>query len=440
MTSRILLTGGCVLTLGTKTPNFRQADVLIEDGTIAEVGTGLRARDAEQMDAADTIVMPGFVDTHRHAWTSLFRNLDERRPSAGGSGGAVDTYGPDDVYAATLIGLLGAVEAGITTVVDWSNAPAHDGSADAALRAHADAGLRTVFVHAPPSGPRAASAPSSEIVARLAAEAGPSTTVAFGTTLSRTPELDEVAAGWARARDLGLRIHVHPGPDGSTAGAISRIAERGLLGPDVTLLHRTQLDDADAEAVASSGAAVSLAPLSAMSGGSGSPPIQPLIDRDVRPGLGVDDERVAPGDLFAQMRATISLQHATVFDRKLAGKAGLPRLMSTRDAIRYATVDGARVAGLLGVTGSLEPGMQADVIVLRTDRPNIFPVNDPIGAVVWGMDTSNIDRVFVGGRAVMRAGVLEADVQHARDLATEARRRLADASGSIVGAASGGAG
>lgn len=437
MTPRILLTGGCVLTLGAKTPNFKQADVLIEDGKIAEVGTGLRARDAEQVDAADTIVMPGFVDTHRHAWTSLFRNLDERS-SAGSSWAAVDTYGPDDVYAATLIGLLGAAEAGITTVVDWSSATARDGSADAALRAHADAGLRTVFVNAARPGPGAGSAPSSEIVARLVAAAGSSTTVAFGTTLSGTPELGEVAAEWARARDLGLRIHVHPGSDGPTAGAISRIAE--LLGPDVTLLHRTRLDDADAEAVASSGAAVSLAPLGAMSGGSGSPPIQPLIDRDVRPGLGVDDERVGPGDLFAQMRATISLQHATVFERKLAGKAGLPRLMSTRDAIRYATVDGARVAGLRGVTGSLEPGMHADVIVLRTDRPNIFPVNDPIGAVVWGMDTSNVDRVFVGGRVVMRAGILEGDVQRARDLATEARRRLAEGSGSVLGATSGGAG
>ena len=91
--------------------------------------------------------------------------------------------------------------------------------------------------------------------------------------------------------------------------------------------------------------------------------------------LGTDDDCVTPGDLFAQMRASISSQHATVFDLKLAGKAGLPHLMSTRDAIRYATVDGARVAGWGGVSGSLEPGMQADVIVLRTDRPNIFPVN-----------------------------------------------------------------
>ena len=89
--------------------------------------------------------------------------------------------------------------------------------------------------------------------------------------------------------------------------------------------------------------------------------------------------------------------------------------------IRYATVDGARAAGLGGVTGSLSPGKQADVIVLRTDRPNISPVNDPIGAVVWGMDTSNVDWVFVGGTAVVRDGELDADVARARALARSAR-------------------
>jgi cytosine/adenosine deaminase-related metal-dependent hydrolase len=154
--------------------------------------------------------------------------------------------------------------------------------------------------------------------------------------------------------------------------------------------------------------------------------------------LGIDDERMTPGDMFAQMRATISLQHATVFDRKLAGKSGVPRLMSTRDVIRFATVDGARVAGLGRVTGALEPGMQADIILLRTDRPNIFPINDPIGAVVWGMDTSNLDRVFVAGRSVMRDGALEADLKPARDLAAAARHRVATAAGLAVGTAPGG--
>ena len=87
------------------------------------------------------------------------------------------------------------------------------------------------------------------------------------------------------------------------------------------------------------------------------------------------------------------------------------------------------MAGLGGIAGSLEPGMQADVVVLRTDRPNIWPINDAIGAVVWGMDTSNIDRVIVGGRTLLRDGVLLADVAAARELASRARERVAGAAG-----------
>lgn len=431
MTAKILLRGGCVLTLGAKTPNFPQADLLIEDGTIVEVGTDLRARDAEVVDATDSIVMPGFVDTHRHAWRSLFRNLGTNGHDAISRG----DYRPDDVYAATLIGLLGAVEAGITTVVDWSEVAVGDGSADAALQAHADAGLRTVFVHAVRDrGERDPALPTREHVARLTAAAGPSTTVAVGSSQLGPNDLLAVAEDWALARELGLHIHAHAGTD-TGRGAIADLASQGLLGKDVTILHCSDLDDTDVDAIASSGASATLTPSSDMATGSGSPSIQQLIDRDIRLALGVDDERVAPGDMFAQMRATISLQHATVFDLKLAGKAGLPRLMNTRDVIRYATVDGARAAGLGSVTGSLEPGRQADVVVLRTDRPNIFPINDPIGAVVWGMDTSNVDWVVAGGRVLMRGGVLLADVEQARTLATAAWERVTGASGLAVGAA-----
>jgi cytosine/adenosine deaminase-related metal-dependent hydrolase len=411
-----------VLTLGTKTANLPRADVLIEDGVITEVGTGLRARDAELLDTTDAIVMPGFVDTHRHAWTSLFRNAGVADLASAETGRFDDRYEPEDVYAATLIGLLGAAEAGITTVVDWSPVPAEGGFAEAALQAHADAGLRTVFVHAPP--PDRDAPPLETSVSRLVASAGPGTRIAFG-ALPPSPSDDAGADAWVRARDLGLRIHAHAERRAPLRGTVAAAMGRGLLGGDVTLIHPTDIDDADLEAVASSGTAICLAPSSEMAGGRGSPPIQELIDRDIRPGLGVDDERVAPGDLFAQMRETISLQHATVFDRKLAGKAGVPKLMSTRDVIRSATSDGARVAGLAGETGSLEPGLQADVIVLRTDRPNVFPINDPIGAVVWGMDTSNVDWVFVGGRVVMRNGVLETDVARARALAQAACARIA---------------
>ncbi len=435
MSTRTLLRGGCVLTLGAKTPNLPTADVLIEDGVVAEVGPGIRARDAETVDAADTIVMPGFVDTHRHAWRSLFRNLGESAssPDAPVLVAALGrNFRPDDVYAATLIALLGAAEAGITTVVDWADIPIDVEVKEAALRAHADSGLRTVFVQiAGGESQEQDGAATRHLLSRLTAAAGPSTTVALGYELVDA-DTDGVKAAWAIARELGVPVHVHAGPEAT--GAIAKLGARGMLSADVSVAHCSDFDSADLDAVAASGASVSLSPASEMAGGRGSPPIQELIDRGIRVGLGVDDERVAPGDMFAQMRATISLQHGTLFDRKLAGKAGLPRSMSTRDVIRYATVDGARVAGLGGVTGSIVPGMQADIIVLRTDRPNIFPVNDPVGAVVWGMDTSNLDWVFVGGRALMREGVLQADLGPVRELAAAAAQRVAAASGLLADA------
>jgi len=163
-----------------------------------------------------------------------------------------------------------------------------------------------------------------------------------------------------------------------------------------------------------------------------------VIDRGIRPGLGVGSEQSAPGDMFAQMRALISVQHASYFDLKLAGKAALPSLLNTREVLRYATVDGARVVGLGDKVGVLAPGRQADVILLRTDRPNVWPINDPIGAVVWGMDTSNVDSVFVAGRALKRQSELLFDYAHVRDLVVAAQGRVIAAAGSYVTAATGG--
>jgi 5-methylthioadenosine/S-adenosylhomocysteine deaminase len=420
--TRLLLRGGCVLTLGTKTPNLPTGDVLVDGDRIAEVGANVRARDAETIDASNTIVMPGFVDTHRHLWRSLFRNL---------GGDAADVTGerftPEDVYAATLVGLAGAAEAAITTVVDWADGPRDDPSVEAALQAHADSGLRTVLV-------QVGRPMTLQTMVRLRGLAGPTTTFAFGTegAAGAGAGAGDVVTTWSAARDTGVRIHAHA----LGSQAVSTLGSQGEIRDDVTFVHGGGLDDAALGAIASGGASISLTPSSEMAGGAGAPPIQELLDHDLKPALGVDDERIGPGDLFAQMRATISLQHATVFDRKLIGKAGLPRLMTTRDVIRSATVEGARAAGQQGVTGSLEPGMQADLIVLRTDRPNVFPINDPIGAVVWGMDTSNVDLVIAGGRVLVRGGRLEADVARVRALATAARERVL---GVTVGAVSGGA-
>ncbi|MDH4116646.1 MAG: amidohydrolase family protein, partial [Acidimicrobiia bacterium] len=158
---RLLLRGGCVLTLGAKSANHPQADVLIEDDRIAEIGPGLRARDAEVMDASNSIIMPGFVDTHRHTTTALFRNS---------AAAATSSLSPEDVYAATLVGLLGALESGTTTICDWAD---DSDRAEPALQAHLDAGVRTVYVSPFKAGGRVD-------VGELAARSGGRISVAAG--------------------------------------------------------------------------------------------------------------------------------------------------------------------------------------------------------------------------------------------------------------------
>jgi 5-methylthioadenosine/S-adenosylhomocysteine deaminase len=409
MRGKVLIKGGTVLSLDRAVGNTIGADVLIEDGLITEIGPSLRARAADVVDASDTIVMPGFVDAHRHVWQSLFRNIGDTPADASGY------FTPDDVYAATLVGLLQGLEAGITSIVDWCDIADDVAHLEAALSAHADSGMRAVLVTSIP-GPT----PSADV------------TIASASPDLVASQLDEVATRWALARERAQRIHARAGTAASSGGEVAELGRRGLLGPDVTLSHCLRLSDADFDAIAASSTAVALTPASDMAGGSGPPPMQQLIDRGIRPGLGVGDERLTPGDIFAQMRAVISVQHATSFDLKLAGKGGVPNLLSSRDVIRYATVDGARTAGLASVTGSLSPGKRADVIVLRTDRPNITPVNDPIGAVVWGMDTSNLEWVFVGGTALVEHGRLAGDLERARALATSAQRRLAAAAGLLA--------
>jgi 5-methylthioadenosine/S-adenosylhomocysteine deaminase len=426
MTARTLLTGGTVLTLDRSVGNFQVGDVLIEDGRIAEVGPSVRARGAEIIDAADTIVMPGFVDTHRHLWHSLFRNSGAGAVTVEG---VAPHFTADHVFASTLIGLLGAAEAGITTVVDWADIAGSRAFVEAALQAHSDAGLRTVFVAADPVPSAATRLPLSDIEEIFSATAGSRTVLAAGTPAPDPGDPGETSARWGEARAAGLRIHTHVGVDTASRGGVASITGSGLLADDITFVHCTNLDDADLDAIKDSGAKVSLAPSVEMTDGFGAPPLQGFIDRDIRPGLGVASEMEAPGDMFAQMRAANSLQHATLFDLKLAGKGAIPNLLTTRQVIRYGTIDGAEAIGLAASIGSLAPGKRADVVVLRADRPNIAPVNDPIGAVVWGMDTSNIDWVFVDGEAVVREGTLVADVPGVTARALTAHREVASAAG-----------
>jgi cytosine/adenosine deaminase-related metal-dependent hydrolase len=431
--SRILLKDGCVLSLDKRIGNFHRADVLIDGETIAAVGSDLRAGNAEVIDVTESIVMPGFVDTHRHVWEGLFRNLGDRAPA--GDPGALSRkigpfYRPEDVYAGNLVGLLGAIDAGITTVLDWSHVQVTPEHTAAAISAHHESGIRSVFAFGAPwwGDP----APNRAESLRLLAGSHFASTDQLMTLGLAPPgpefaSMESTRADWELAREVGARISVHVGVgERRQHGRLAEMARLGLLGPDTTYVNCATLGDEEIEMIGDSGGSFSLSTAAGMMMGYGMPPIQQLIDRQLRPGLSVDAESNVPTDMFTQMRAVISIQHASLFDLKLAGKGGVPNLLTTRRVLEYATIDGARANGLGDVTGSLTPGKQADLIVLSSDSPNIFPINDPIGAVVWGMDTSNVDSVFVAGRALKRDGELvDVDMARVSDVAYAARDHVA---------------
>jgi cytosine/adenosine deaminase-related metal-dependent hydrolase len=432
---RTLIQNGCVLTLDKKVGNFHQADVLIEGTQISAVGPNLDAADAdtEVVDASDMIVMPGFVDTHRHVWEGILRNIGTELPLEGeGSYQTVvlnklaPVFRPEDAYIGNLVGLYGAIDAGITTILDWSHIQSRREHADAVIKALHESGMRAVFAYGYPwwKNPDEHQEDWIRDIARQCFSSKDQLlTLALAAQGPEFTSFEASAAQWQLARELDARITVHVGVGtAGKSGKLGQMGKAGLLKNDTTYVHCTTLSDEEIQMIVDTGGTVSLSATSEMTMGYGMPPIQRFLNHGLRPSLSVDAETNMPNDMFTQMRSVNSLQHALIFDRKLAGKRNLPAFMTSRDVIECATVEGARANGLLHKTGTLTPGKEADLILLRTDLPNILPVNDPISAVVWGMDTSNVDSVFVAGTALKRRGeLLNVDLDNLRSMAYESR-------------------
>ena len=434
---RTLLQNGCVITVDKGLGNFWRADVLIEGTKIAAIGPDLGVTDAEIIDASQMIVMPGLIDTHRHLWEGILRNI-----SADGIlanyfpdvlGVLAPVYRPEDAYAGNLIGALGAIDAGITTLLDWShiqNTPEHS---DATIKALQESGLRAVFAYGNPNTSLAdwwfnSSLNHPEDVRRLRTQYFSSEDQLITLAVApRGPEFTtmEVARhDWALAREVGARITVHVGVgENGFSGGVRQMYEEGLLGPDTTYIHCCTLSDDELKAIIDTGGTFSLATAVEMQMRHGMPPIDRILRLGARPSLSVDVETNVPGDMFTQMRAAFQCQRALVNQRALYG-GGYEgeNLITVQDVLEFTTIEGARATGLEHKTGSLTPGKEADIILLRADRLNMTPLNDPIAAVVIGADTGNVDSVFVAGRALKRNGqLLNVDLDHVRKLAVEAR-------------------
>ncbi len=406
---RLLIKGGTVLTLDPELGDLDGGDVLIENDEIIQVGHGLSAADAEVIDASDMIVMPGFVDSHRHIWEGILRNIGTDVPLEGRVSyisfvlrKLAPVYRPEDAYAGNLVSALGAIDAGVTTLLDWSHIQASPAHTDAVVTALQDSGMRAVFAYGFPWWGKWEERQPSWFV-RAANQYFTSKdqllTLALAAPGPEFTDFEVARDHWKLARETGARLTAHVGVGSYGQDAkVQEMGQAGLLGPDTTYIHCTTLNDTEIQMIVDTGGTVSLASPVEMMMGHGMPPIQKFLDRGLAPSLSIDVETNVPSDMFNQMRSVLALQ------RTLASNGD--KRISAPDVLSWATVEGAKANGLESKVGSLKPGKKADLIMLRTDRMNVTPLNDPATAVVAGMDTSNVDTVIIAGRVMKRHGEL----------------------------------
>ncbi|MFG3017701.1 amidohydrolase family protein [Streptomyces sp. NPDC048254] len=417
---KTLLTGGTVVSMDPAVGDLDPGDVLIEDGVIVQVAGHIEAPDAEVIDATGRIVMPGFVDNHRHTWQTAFRGVgaDWTFPewAVAMHGTVKPHYQPEDVYAGTLLGRLEALHSGVTTMLDWYHVAQTHAHEDAAVAALRDAPGRSVFCLGAGWGtPDPVDADIRRVRSGLAGDG--LVTMALGLRGPEDTSMDTVARELKLAAELGLRTSLHIASDG-TQRPVAELREHGLLRDTTTFVHANGVSDEELRMLADAGSSVSISPDVELKMGFGSPVTGRALAAGLRPTLSVDDVPSVGGDMFSTMRTAFAVQR------------GLDGGLRSRDLLAFTTIDAARSCGLDARTGSITPGKDADVILLRADDLTVFPVTDPAATVVSAGHPGLVDTVLVAGRVVKRDGVLvDVDLAPLKNRLLASRDRIAAAAG-----------
>jgi 5-methylthioadenosine/S-adenosylhomocysteine deaminase len=363
-----------------------RADVLIDNGEIVAVGSVPAVDTAEVIDADGLVVAPGFVDGHRHVWQAPLRGVgaDMTLPDylSAVLGRALNAYGPREAHLATLLGAAEALNAGITTVFDWSNATRTPQHTDAVLDAYATAGIRAVVAHTNPDDERD--------VRRLAALHG-RITGALAILGTEYGPWEDAVRQIELGRQLGLVVSMHAGGGGTL---LPRMYEAGLLGPHLQLVHLNNMTDADAKLLADNGVGVIVTPVVEATMGHGASSFSRFADAGGRAGLGTDVVVNAPPDLFEPMRDTLRSHRAHTGTMYPAGSI-----------LAAATTDSARAVGLGDIVGVLAPGKRADLLLLD-GLTHLIGTNDLKGAIVASLGPADVHTVLVDGCVVKRDGHL----------------------------------
>jgi cytosine/adenosine deaminase-related metal-dependent hydrolase len=428
---RILLKGGAIISMDPRVGDLVQGDVLIEGNKIAAIAPALNAADAQVIDAHDTIIVPGFVDCHRHSWEAPLRRINPNSPTLADYSNATHlsfakAYRPQDHYAANYLTAIGCIDAGITCVIDNSHNSRSADHSDAAVEALIDSGVRAVHASGPPTaGDWAHQWPQD--LERLQKKYFSSTdqlvTLRMFSGVSRD--------NWALARKLGLRITTEfQGPQ--AAAQLDPLAQDKLVGPDNTFNHCGALPEGTWQIFVEAGANINVCPRSdaQYALGEGICALQTAWNHGIKPGFSVDNETSYSTDMFMEMRVALYLQRAVAHNRRFSGDQNPPRPLMVRDVLYCATMGGAQCAGLDDKVGSLAPGKEADLIMIRADDINLYPSNNAVGTVVQAAERSNIDTVIIGGRVrKYRGEVVGLDMKRLKTIVEESRNHLFSAVG-----------
>jgi 5-methylthioadenosine/S-adenosylhomocysteine deaminase len=403
----VVLRGGVVLTLDAG-HRVLTGDVLVSGERIAAVGAGLAVPEGTvEIDASGGIVMPGMVDTHRHMWQTAMRGY--------GADWTLTQYfvwyylnwgkvfRPEDIYAGNLLSAVEAVDAGVTTTVDWSHGLQTVEHAEAALDALAAVPARFVLAYGNiQQGPwEWSAAPEFKaLVARRFTPGDDMLGLQLAFDVTGDPAFPEQAA-FEVARDLGVPVTTHAGVWGATNDdGIRLMHEHGFMTDQTIYVHAATLTRDSYNRIAATGGSASVSTESEQSAGQGYPPTWQLREHGIPVSLSMDTSVWWSADLFSAMRATLGADRSREHLEAHATGDTITQLhLRAEDVVHYATRGGAAALGLDHAIGSLEPGKKADLILIKNDHsPVMFPLLNPYGHVAFQAQRGDVHTVIVNGR------------------------------------------
>lgn len=435
MGQALLIEGGCVL---TSDGCLKVSDILIEDGTITDVGQDLVAAEAERFSARGMVIIPGLINAHMHSGENFNPGLYENLPLDVWfvrSHQVTRDHPPsrEAIYVRTLLGAALMLRSGTTTAVDFLyEAPAITlETLEPVVQAYRDAGLRATILLGVADLPFSQSLPLDGDSEQAAAQEAPPPSlqsimelaeaavdrwdepegqirIGLGPSAPQrcSPELLRATIDFARQRGVPWQTHVLETKSQALSSRdwhghtfVEEMRRQGVLGPESTLVHTVWLSDGDIETMAASGCSAVHCLLSNLRLGDGFARLPALLRAGVPVALGTDgrgcDETL---DLFELTKMTALVHKARGGDYR--------QWPTAADALRMATVGGSSVAGHEQRLGRIEPGARGDLVLLHRDSLAFTPLVSPVRQLIYGAPSRDVDTVIVDGRVVLHEGEL----------------------------------